>query len=88
MERISNSEKKIFEQEKTKMATNKYAIPVVFFVEVEYDELPKNPLIEQQNIQKSFVEQLGYVVGDFDFIYDSISERISGVVNSIQVQKQ
>jgi hypothetical protein len=71
------------------MATNKYAIPVVFFVEVEYeDELPKNPLIEQQNIQKSFVEQLNYVIGDFDFIYDSISERISGVVNSIQVQKQ
>jgi hypothetical protein len=66
---------------------HKFDVPVVFFVEVEYDENYIDYLAEREKVRKSLAEQLGYAVGDFDFIYDSISERISGVINSIQVQK-
>jgi hypothetical protein len=65
-----------------------YAIPVVFFVEVEYEvDFPKNPLVEQENIKKVLVEEMSWVVGNLDSVLDGISERVLGIVNSIQVQK-
>lgn len=64
-----------------------YDISVVFFVEVENDERVPDYLLEREKIRRVLVEQFGFALGEFDFLIDSISERVSGTVNSIKVQK-
>ena len=63
-----------------------YDIPVVFFIEIE-DEYLVPSLEERERIKNTLIIELGYAIGEFDFIHDAISERINGTVNSIKLQK-